>query len=66
MSERIKQFIEFCFRDDIAEQLAQSNKPHILAVKLYYEATGIKINHKTALNQSGKWIMINGQICRNN
>ena len=64
MTERIKQFIEFCFRDDIAEQLANSNKPHILAVKLYDEATGIKINPRTALNQSGKWILINGQICR--
>ena len=62
--ERIKQFIEFCFRDDIANQLAQSNKPHILAVKLYYNETGIKINPRTALNQSGKWILINGQICR--
>ena len=63
-TERIKQFIKFCFRDDIANKLMNSNKPHILAVKLYYDETGIKINSRTALNQRNKWVMLNGQICR--
>ena len=63
-TERVKRFIEFCFRDDIANQLANSNKPHLLAVKLYYNETGIKISARTALNQQHKWIIINGQICQ--
>ena len=58
-----KDFMMFCFRDDIAKQLEQVVRPHQLAVKLYEKETGKKISTTTAYNQNGRWQMINGELC---
>ena len=62
--QEILKFVEFCFREDIAKQLEKETSPHLLAVKLYEEATGIKIKPKTAYAQRGKWMMINDRLTR--
>ena len=64
ISGNISDFVKFCFRDDIAKQLEKVQKPHILAVKLYENETGIKISTQTAYRQRDKWIMINGEIVK--
>lgn len=58
----LKEFIRFCFREDIANQLAEVSKPHLLSVKLYEDETGIKISSQTAYNQRDKWMMINNDL----
>ena len=60
--EQIKEYVKFCFREDIANQLQQVKEPHLLAVNLYEKETGIKIKPSTAKRQTDKWIMINGEI----
>lgn len=62
--QEILKFVEFCFREDIAKQLEKETSPHLLAVRLYEEATGIKIKPKTAYAQRGKWVMINDRLTR--
>ena len=61
---QLMEFVKFTFRPDIADQLAEVRQPHLLAVRLYEQETGIKINPKTAYAQKGKWIEIGGEICR--
>lgn len=61
--EEIKAFVMFCLRDDIAHQLEQTNKPHLAAVKLYEQETGLKIDPYTAKRQAGRWILLNGVLC---
>lgn len=58
-----KDFMEFCFREDIAKQLEQVLRPHQLAVKLYEKECGKKISTTTAYHQQGRWQMINGELC---
>ena len=60
--QQIKDFVKFCFREDIAKELEKVKTPHLLAVQLYEQETGIKINPRTAQRQSNKWIMINDEI----
>ena len=60
--EDIKQFVIFCMRNDIAEQLAKVRMPHKLAVRLYEDETGIKIKESTAYNQRDKWYSVNGNV----
>ena len=60
--EQLKEFVKFCFRDDIAKELERVKTPHLLAVQLYKRETGITINPQTAKRQEGKWIMINDEI----
>ena len=60
--QQIKDFVKFCFREDIAKELERVKTPHLLAVQLYEQETGIKVNSQTAKRQNGKWIMINGEI----
>ncbi len=60
----VMEFMAFCFREDIAEQLAKVKKPHQLAVQLYFDETGKTITSQCAYKQRGKWIEINGKICR--
>lgn len=60
----IEKFVRFCFREDIAKQLEKERSPHLLAVRLYEEATGIKIKPKTAYAQRGKWMMENDRLVR--
>ena len=60
----IRQFAEFCLRDDIATQLQSIAEPWMLAIKLFQEETGIDIRPQTAKNQMGKWILINGEVYR--
>ena len=60
--EQIKEFVKFCFREDVAKQLQQVKTPHLLAVNLYEKETGIKIKPSTAKRQTDKWIMIDGEI----
>ena len=60
--EQIKDFVKFCFREDIAKELERVKTPHLLAVQLYEQQTGIKVNPQTAKRQNGKWIMVNGEI----
>lgn len=59
----MKDFIMFCFRDDIADKLEQVVRPHQVAVKLYEKETGKKISTTTAYNQKGRWQMVNGELC---
>lgn len=63
-AERLKDFVRFTRRPDIAEQLAQAKRPHYLAVELYHKETGIKISYQCAYKQRGKWVEINGIICK--
>ena len=60
----IKNFIKFCFREDIAEKLKQVKLPHKLAVELYLNETGKKIRAQTAYQQKDKWILIDGEVYR--
>ena len=60
----IRQFAEFCLREDIATQLQSIAEPWMLAIKLFQEETGIDIRPQTAKNQMGKWILINGEVYR--
>ena len=59
----IKEFVMFCLRDDIADQLAKVYRPHQLAVELYEKETGKKVSTTTAYNQQGRWAMIDGKLC---
>lgn len=63
--EEIKEFVKFCFRDDIVNQLQQVKTPHLLAVDLYEKETGNKIKPGTAKRQANKWVIINGEIYEN-
>lgn len=58
----IKQYVEFCFRDDIAKKLELTAEPWLLGVQLFKEETGIEIRPQTAKNQIGKWTSIDGVI----
>lgn len=60
----IRQFAEFCLRDDIATQLESIAEPWLLAIRLFKEETGIDIRPQTAKNQLGKWIIVNGEVYR--
>jgi len=60
----IMDFVKFCFRDDIAEQLARVHDAEKLAVDLYERETGKKIKLSTAKQQRGKWTMVNGTVYR--
>ena len=60
----IRQFAEFCLRDDIATQLESIAEPWLLAIRLFKEETGINIRPQTAKNQLGKWIIVNGEVYR--
>ena len=60
----IRQYAEFCLREDIAQQLESIAEPWLLAIRLFKEETGIEIRPQTAKNQMDKWIMINGQVYR--
>ena len=58
----IRQFAEFCLRDDIAKQLESISEPWMLAIRLFKDETGIDIRPQTAKNQIDKWIMVNGNV----
>ena len=58
----IKQYAEFCLRDNIAKKLELTAESWLLGVQLFKEETGIEIRPQTAKNQIGKWISINGEI----
>ena len=60
----IRQFAEFCLREEIATQLQSIAEPWMLAIKLFQQETGIEIRPQKAKNQLGKWIMINGEVYR--
>ena len=59
----IKDFVKFCLRGDIANELENVIRPHQVAVKLYENETGIKIPQTTAYKQRGRWRIINGELC---
>ena len=58
----IRQYAEFCLRDDIAAQLQSITEPWLLAIRLFKDETGIDIRPQTAKNQMDKWMLINGQV----
>ena len=58
----IRQFAEFCLREDIATQLESVAEPWLLAIQLFKEETGLDIRPQTAKNQMDKWMMINGEV----
>ena len=58
----IRQFAEFCLRDDIATKLESISEPWMLAISLFKDETGIEIRPQTAKNQIDKWIMVNGNV----
>lgn len=60
----IRQFAEFCLRDDIATQLESIEEPWMLAIELFRQETGIEIRPQTAKNQAGKWMMFGGKVYR--
>jgi len=60
----IRQFAEFCLREDVARQLESIEEPWLLAVNLFEQETGISIRPQTAKNQANKWIKLNGQVYR--
>lgn len=60
--QQLKDFVKFCFREDIATELEKVKKPHLLVIQLYEQETGIKVNPQTAKKQEGKWVMINGEV----
>lgn len=60
----VKNFVRFCFREDIAQQLEKARKPHMLAVSLYENETGIKISTQTAYQQKGKWTKVGDDIVK--
>ena len=62
----IMEYVKFCFRDDIAQQLARVKQPHQLAVKLFKAETGKDIKPQTAYKQRNKWTMINGNVYKTN
>ena len=59
----VKEFVRFCFREDIANQLSKALIPHQLAVDLYEKETGKKVSLQTAYKQYGRWQMIDGVLC---
>ena len=59
----VRAFVLFCLREDIAKQLENEIRPHILAVTLYERETGIKVSAATAYKQKGRWMMVNGELC---
>ena len=61
---QLMEFMTFVFRPDIADQLAQVKQPHLLAVRLYENETGIKINPKTGYAQKDKWAVVAGEVFR--
>ncbi len=60
----VMDFVRFCFRDDIADRLADAHHPHKLAVELYHTETGITISPALAYRQRGRWRMVNDIIYR--
>ena len=58
----IRQFAEFCLREDIAKQLESIAEPWLLAIKLFKDETDVEIRPQTAKNQIDKWIMVNGNV----
>ena len=58
----IRQFAEFCLRDDIAKQLESISEPWMLAIRLFKDETDIDIRPQTSNNQIDKWIMVNGNV----
>ena len=62
--EDVMEFVMFCFRDDIAQQLERVKRPHLLAVNLFKAATGKDIKPSTAYNQRNKWEMVDGKLYR--
>ena len=58
----IRQFAEFCLRDDIVKQLESISEPWMLAIRLFKDETDIDIRPQTAKNQLDKWIMVNGNV----
>ena len=59
----VKDFVMFCFREDIAKQLEGLVYPHHLAIELYKRETGKEVSAQTAYKQHGRWMMIDGQLC---
>ncbi len=60
----IRQYAEFCLREDIATQLESIAEPWLLAIRLFKEETGIDILPQTAKNQMDKWMIVNGKVYR--
>ena len=58
----IRQYAEFCLREDIVAQLQSITEPWLLAIRLFKDETGIDIRPQTAKNQMDKWMLINGQV----
>ena len=58
----MKQYVEFCFRDDIAKKLELTVEPWLLGVQLFQEETGIEIRPQTVKNSIGQWTFINGEL----
>ena len=58
----IRQFAEFCLREDVATQLEAVSEPWLLAIELFKNETGIELRPQTAKNQMNKWIMVNGNV----
>ena len=58
----IRQFAEFCLREDVATQLESVSEPWLLAIQLFKNETGIELRPQTAKNQMDKWIMVNGNV----
>jgi len=62
--DEIKNFVKFCFREDVAEKLKGIKLAHKLAVELYFNETGKKIKPQTAYQQRNKWVIVDGNVYR--
>ena len=55
-------FIEWCFRPEIADIIANASYNKIR--QIYYNNTGRDVSISFIRNQKNKWICINGKICK--
>lgn len=62
--KEIMDFVYFFLSDEIQEILKYSPHPSILAMRLYEERTGKRMNRKTAYNNFKQWkkVMVNGKV----
>ncbi len=59
---QVREFIEFCLRDDIENELSNERNYWKSAVELYERETGIVFSYSTARKQGNRWVKINGVI----
>ena len=62
----LKDFVRFCFEDDIAELIGNDIHSYKRASELYMERRGKYISPSTAKDQRGRWLLVDGEPKRVN